>query len=79
MVAQIPGIERVFIRKDDDFMRIWMVIPDINIGTEDRIYAAQMAFMGKFPGIPCDFSVIFRQDLDLPAVWPVGSQILLSR
>ena len=79
MVTQIPDVERIFIRKDDDFMRIWTVIPDISIEVEDRIYAAQMAFMGKFPGIPCDFSVIFRQDLDLAAVWPVGSQILLSR
>ena len=79
MVVGIPEVERIFIRKDEDFMRVWTVIPDVNVDVEDRIYEAQMAFMDKFRGFPCDFSVIFRQDLDLTALKPINAQVLLSR
>lgn len=79
MMEQILNVERVFIRKDEDFMRVWTVIPDVDIEVEDQIYEAQMTFMDKFSDIPCDFSVIFRQDLDLTALKPVDAQVLFSR
>lgn len=79
LVEQFPEIERIFIRKDEDFMRVWTVVHDVNIEVEDRIYEAQMAFMDKFRDFPCDFSVIFRQDLDLTALKPVDAQVIFSR
>lgn len=79
LVRQIPEVERIFIRKDEDFMRIWTVIHDVNIDAEDSIYEAQMRFMDEFRGFPCDFSVIFRQELDLTTLKPVGAQVLFSR
>lgn len=79
MVSEIPEVERVLIRKDLDYMRIWTVIRDTDVNVEDRIYDAQLAFMDKFSDIPCDFSVIFRQDLDPAAINPLNAQALFRR
>ncbi len=79
MVEQIPNVECLFIRKDEDFMRVWTVIPDVDIEVEDQIYEAQMTFMDKFSDIPCDFSVIFRQDLNPTTLKPVDAQVLFTR
>ena len=79
MVSKIPEVERILIRKDLDYMRIWTVIRDTDVDVEDRIYDAQLAFMDKFPDIPCDFSVIFRQDLDPTSINPLNAQVLFRR
>ena len=79
LVAPIREVERIFIRKDRDYMRIWTVIQDISVDVEDRIYDAQLAFLKKYVGIPCDFSVIFRQDLDPATLNPMNAQVLFSR
>ncbi len=72
-LSHIPGIERIFVRKDDDFVRVWTVIADMDLPAEDQIYAAQLAFMDRFRDIPLDFSVIFRQGKDLETIRPAGA------
>jgi hypothetical protein len=68
--SAIRGIERVLIRKDHDFFRVWVVIPDIDLALEDQIYAAQFLLMDRFPEIPFDFAVIFRQGKDPDSIQP---------
>jgi hypothetical protein len=72
-LSNVPGVERVFLRRDEDFFRVWTVIADMDLATEDRIYAAQFAFMDRFPEIPFDFSVIFRQGRDAGTLKPAGA------
>lgn len=75
-LSTIKGIERVFSRKDSDFFRVWIVIADIDLHLEDRIYGAQLAFMDHFPNIPFDFAVIFRQGKDPSSIQPSGARQL---
>lgn len=72
-LSHLPGIERIFIRKDNDFFRVWTVIADMDLRTEDQIYAAELAFMDRFRDIPLDFSVIFRQGKDPGTLLPAGA------
>lgn len=72
-LSQIPGIERIFVRKDDDFFRVWTVIADMDLRIEDQIYTAQLAFMDRFRDIPLDFSVIFRQGKSPETLLPAGA------
>lgn len=74
--STIGGIERVFVRKDRDFLRIWVVIRDIDLDLEDQIYAAQLGLMDRFPDIPFDFAVIFRQGKDPHSIQPSGSRLV---
>ncbi len=75
-LSSIDGIERVFIRKDDDFFRIWLVIPAMDLAIEDRIYAAQLSFMDRFPDIRFDFTIIFRQGKDPASIRPQGARLV---
>ncbi len=72
-LCQLPGVEQIFVRMDDDMIRVWTVIADMDLRTEDRIYAAQLAFMDRFRDIPLDFSVIFRQGKDPGTLLPAGA------
>jgi hypothetical protein len=69
-LSTIQGIERILIRKDTDFFRAWVVIPDIDLAIEDQIYAAVLNFMDKFPDMPFDFAVLFRQGKDPNSIQP---------
>jgi len=69
-LLKIQGIERILIRKDTDFFRAWAVIPDIDLVLEDQIYAAVLGFMDKFPDIPFDFAVLFRQGKEPSSIQP---------
>ncbi len=77
-LSQIPGIERILVRRDDDFFRVWTVIADMDLRIEDEIYAAQLAFMDQFRDIPLDFSVIFRQGKDPETLLPAGAHEIYS-
>jgi hypothetical protein len=69
-LLKIQGIERILIRKDTDFFRVWVVIPDIDLTIEDQIYAAVLGFMDKFSDIAFDFAVLFRQGKDPDSIQP---------
>lgn len=73
-LSAVRGVERIFIRKDNDFFRVWVVIADVDLALEDQIYAAQLAFMDQFPDIPFDFAVIFRQGKDPDSIQPSGAR-----
>jgi len=73
-LSAIGGIERIFVRKDHDFFRIWVVIRDLDLGLEDQIYAAQLAFMDQFPDSPFDFAVLFRQGKDPDSIQPTRAR-----
>jgi hypothetical protein len=75
-LSAIDGIERILIRKDHDFYRIWVVIPGIDLALEDEIYAAQFVLMAQFPEIPFDFAVIFRQGKDPASINPSGARLV---
>lgn len=69
-LSKVDGIERIFIRKDNDFVRVWVVIADTDVALEDEIYSAQLTLMDQFPEIPFDFAVIFRQGGDPDSIRP---------
>lgn len=71
--SAIGGVERIYARRDRDFYSVWMVIPDMDRDLEDQIYAAELAFMDRFPDIPFDFTVIFRQGKDPASIHPYGA------
>ncbi len=75
-IASIHAIERIFIRKDGDFFRIWLVIPAMDLAIEDRIYAAQLSFMDRFPDIRFDFTIIFREGKDPALIRPQGARLV---
>ena len=77
-LSAIGGIERIFVRKDNDFFRVWVVIGDMDLQVEDQVYAAQLAFMDQFPEIPFDFSMIFRQGKDPASIQPSQARLVYS-
>lgn len=78
-LSAIGGIERILIRKDHDFFRVWVVIPDIDLALEDQIYAAQLVLMDQFPELPFDFAVIFRQGKDPGSINPSRARQVYPR
>ncbi len=66
-VGKIEGVEQIFVRKDQDYFRIWTVINEPDVEIEDKIYEVQLTFIDRFK-IPCDFSVIFRQGRSLDSI-----------
>jgi hypothetical protein len=75
----ISGIEKIFVKRDRDFYRVWTVIPDMDIDLEDRICDAQLAIIDLFPETKFDFSVVFRRERDCGWFAPYGAvQILPS-
>jgi len=79
MVTGVSAIERVLVRKDVDHLRIWMIVDEPDLNAEDQIYLAQLAFMDKFPEVPCDFSVVFRQGRNPDAIKLTNAKTLFSR
>lgn len=77
-LSTIRGIERILIRKDNDFFRVWVVIGDMDLEIEDQVYAAQLAFMDQFPDIPFDFTMIFRQGKDPASIQPSQARLVYS-
>lgn len=75
-LSGIRGIERIFVRKDDDFFRVWVVVPTMDLALEDQIYAAQLAFMDRFKDITFDFTVIFREGKDAASIRPSGARLV---
>lgn len=75
-LSGIRGVERIFVRKDDDFFRVWVVIPMMDLALEDQIYAAQLSFMNRFRDIPFDFTVIFREGKDIASIQPSGARLV---
>ena len=75
-IASIHAVERIFIQKDGDFFRIWLVIPAMDLAIEDRIYAAQLSFMDRFPDIRFDFTIIFREGKDPASIQPQGARLV---
>jgi hypothetical protein len=78
--SSISGIEKIFVRRDKDFYRVWTVIPDMDIDLEDRIYDTQLAIIDLFPETKFDFSVVFRRERGRDWFSPYGAaQIFPSR
>lgn len=75
-LSGIRGIERIFVRKDDDFFRVWVVVPTMDLALEDQVYASQFVFMDRFKDIPFDFTVIFREDKDAASIRPSGARLV---
>lgn len=75
-LSGISGIERIFVRKDNDFFRVWVVIPTMDLALEDQIYAVQLSFMDRFRDISFDFTVIFREGKDVASIQPSGARLV---
>lgn len=75
-LSRVTGIERIFARRDDDFLRVWIVIPEMDLAKEDEIYEAQLAFMDKFPDTKFNLCVIFRQGKDPRTINPSGARLV---
>lgn len=75
-LSGIRGVERIFVRKDDDFFRVWVVVPTMDLALEDQIYESQCAFMGRFRDIAFDFTVIFREGKDAASIQPSGARLV---
>jgi len=73
-VQGIPGIEQVLVREDSDSIRIWTMIPDVDLDTEDAIYEAQAEFLRRLPDVRVDFSVIYRQGRESRELTPRGAR-----
>lgn len=75
-LSGIRGVERIFIRKGDDFFRVWVVVPTMDLALEDQIYESQCAFMDRFRDIAFDFTVIFREGKDAASIKPSGARLV---
>lgn len=75
-LSGIREVERIFVRKDNDFFRVWVVIPTMDLALEDQIYAAQLSFMDHFRDISFDFTVIFREGKDAASIQPSGARLV---
>lgn len=72
-VQGVPGVEQVLVREEAEFTRIWTMIADVDLGTEDAIYDAQAEFLRRFPDARVDFSVLYRQGREPRDMTPRGT------
>lgn len=75
-LSGIRGVERIYVRKDDDFFRVWVVVPTMDLVVEDQIYESQCEFMDHFRDISFDFTVIFREGKDAASIQPSGARLV---
>ena len=75
-LSGIRGVERIFVRKDDDFFKVWVVVPTTDLALEDQIYESQCAVMDRFRDIAFDFTVIFREGKDAASIQPSGARLV---
>ncbi len=79
-ISPIAGVEKVFVRRDKDFYRVWTVIADMDLDLEDCICDAQLSIIDLFPETRFDFSVVFRGKNDSGWFTPYGAaQIFPAR
>lgn len=71
-----PRVEHVYWFSEDDVLKVWIVIPELDFDLQDKIYDAQMFFMEKLPEYQCDFSVIYRLDRPLADIQPQGARMV---
>ena len=69
-------VERVYWDSEDDVLKVWTVIPEPDFELEQRIYAAQMAFIDAFPNSRCDFYVTYRFGKPADDVRPQGARVV---
>lgn len=72
-VSELPEVERVFWKVEDNWIRVWTIIDQPNREAENKIYDAQLDLMDKFPEKSFDFVVIFRQGKMPEEVHPEGA------
>lgn len=77
-LSGIRGVERIYVRKDDDFFRVWVVVPTMDLVVEDQIYESQCEFMDHFRDISFDFTVIFREGKDAASIQPSGARLVYA-
>ncbi len=78
-LGRIPQVERVLLRIDEDAMRLWIVLDEINIEAENEVYDLQLGLLDALPDVLLDFSMIFRSGRDYRSVIPLGTIDLFLR
>lgn len=79
LVPTPEKLDGVFWAIEDSVLRIWTFIDRPDDAIEEPVYHAQMRFMEIFPGLACDFSVIYRFGKPLNEITPAGArQVVLS-
>lgn len=73
-------LDGVFWAIENSVLRIWTFIDRPDDVIEEPIYQAQMRFMEFFPGLACDFSVIYRFGKPVVGITPAGARrVVLPR
>lgn len=78
-VSELPDVERIFWKVEDNWIRVWTIINQPNREVENKIYDAQLDLMDKFPEKFFDFVVIFRQGKMPEEIHPEGAIPVFSR
>jgi hypothetical protein len=62
--ARIAEVERVYIVRAGDTLRVFTIVDDVNEDAYDRIYEHERSLIREFKGTHFDFNVISRRGRD---------------
>jgi hypothetical protein len=78
-ISTLPRVELVFWKRAAGRIRVWTILDEPHLETENRIYDVQLEMMDLLPDVRFDFSVIFRQGKDVRQFSPEGAIRTFSR
>lgn len=77
-LAAIDGVEAVFLRKNREFLGIWVVTNRPDPVIEDAIYTRYFQVMDGIPDYETDLCVLYRMDRALELITPHGSYAAMT-
>jgi hypothetical protein len=73
-LSRLAEVEQIFVRREDPLLRIWVVLPDYQVRTEEALFDWLEHRAKAVPGLDLDLSIIYRKGRDGESLAPPGSR-----
>lgn len=72
----IQEVEAVYFRDEDNTIKVWTLINELDRSIRNRIYEIEFSLMKRFPEIGFDFHVVSRNNRDMGEITPAEMKVI---
>jgi len=73
-IAQIPGVEYIYLLQENESFNVWTIINDMNIELMEKIYEKEIEIYNQLPNTLFDFHVLIRNNRHIDKMPLTGSE-----
>ena len=73
-IAQIPGVEYIYMLQENKSFNVWTIINDMNIELMEKIYEKEIEIYNQLPNTLFDFHVLIRNNRHIDKMPLTGSE-----